>query len=37
MVKFQVLEIFPENTEVLENLPANMEIFQAKTKTFLGL
>jgi preprotein translocase subunit SecB len=23
MVKFQVMEIFPENMEVLENLPAN--------------
>jgi hypothetical protein len=27
-VKFQVMEIFPENIEVLENLPAKAEIFQ---------
>jgi hypothetical protein len=36
MVKFQVMEIFLEKIEVLENLPAKMEIFHAKTKTFLG-
>jgi hypothetical protein len=37
MVKFKVMEIFPDNREVLENLPAKMEIFQAETKIFLGL
>jgi hypothetical protein len=28
---------FLENIEDLENLPAKMEIFHAKTKVFLGL
>jgi hypothetical protein len=36
MVKFQVMEIFPENIEVLENLPAKIEIFLASMKTVLG-
>jgi hypothetical protein len=30
------MEIFPENKEVLENLPAKTEIFYTKTKIFLG-
>jgi hypothetical protein len=29
MVNFHDMEIFPENKEVLENLPARMEIFHA--------
>jgi hypothetical protein len=29
MVDFHDMEIFPENMEVLENLPAQMEIFHA--------
>jgi hypothetical protein len=29
--------IFPENTEVLENLTVKTEIFHAKMKIFLGL
>jgi hypothetical protein len=36
MVKFQVMEIFPENVEVLENLPARPEIFHVSMKTILG-
>jgi hypothetical protein len=36
MVKFKVTEIFPENKEVVENFPANTEIFPAKTKFFQG-
>jgi hypothetical protein len=30
MVKFQVMEIFPENREVLENLPAKTKNFPSK-------
>jgi hypothetical protein len=30
------MENFPENIEVLENLPRQMEIFHAKTEIFLG-
>jgi hypothetical protein len=37
MVKFQVMEIFPENIEVLENLHAKKEILHEKTKISLGL
>jgi hypothetical protein len=36
MVKFQVMGIFPENVEVLENLPAKTEIFHVSMKTILG-
>jgi hypothetical protein len=36
MVKFQVMEIFPENIEVLENLHAKTEIFHALMEIFLG-
>jgi hypothetical protein len=32
MVKFHFMEIFPENLEVLENLPAKTEIFHATMK-----
>jgi hypothetical protein len=35
MLKLQVMEIFPENIEVLENLPAKMKIFHARKKIFL--
>jgi hypothetical protein len=36
MVKFQVMEIFLENVEVFENLPAQTEILHAEIKKFLG-
>jgi hypothetical protein len=36
MVKFQAMEIFLENIEVLKNFPAKTEIFHAIMKIFLG-
>jgi hypothetical protein len=33
MVNFQVMKIFPEDIEVLENLPAKTEIFHVSMKT----
>jgi hypothetical protein len=35
MVNFQFMEIFLEKIDVFEMLPANAEIFHAKTKIFL--
>jgi hypothetical protein len=37
MVNFNVMEIFPENIEVLENLHAQTEIFHESMQIFLGL
>jgi hypothetical protein len=36
IIKFQVMEITPENLQDLEDLAANAEIVHAKTKIFRG-